>query len=90
MCVCRDAVCRRRCFWGGNEAVFRKNKAGGAAQLLEEVSGCSHLLQCRFAAAFEGGTMAPRSPVSAITVPVGARGGFDPVHNPPGTQRFSF
>lgn len=63
MCVCRDAVCRRRCFLGGNEAVFRKNKAGGAAQLLEEVSGCSHLLQCRFAAAFEGGTMAPRSPV---------------------------
>lgn len=61
MCVCRDAVCRIRWFLEGNESGFRKNKAGGAAQLPEEVSGCSHLLQCRFAAAFEGGTMAPRS-----------------------------
>lgn len=37
MRVCRDAVCRRKCFWGENKGVFWRNKAGGVAQHPEEV-----------------------------------------------------
>lgn len=64
-------------YLGGMRLVFWKNKASGAPQRLEEVSGCSPLLQCGFAAfqRWDDGPKVARA--SASTLPIWLPGGFN-------------